>query len=97
MLSTNMLRIMRSMCLANVQIRTRGIRTDMRKRCMQATTMHTIRTVMTTITATVMVTTMVTTMDTAMGTAMPIKAATVAGAAVRQPCIWPSRSTWQAC
>ena len=42
MLHTNMLRIMHSLCLANVQMRTKGIRTDTRKRCMLAT-MHTIR------------------------------------------------------
>ena len=86
MLHTNMLRIMHSLCLANMQIRTKGIRTDTRKRCMLAT-MRTTPTIMITITATV----------TTMGTAMPIKAAAVAGVAVRQPCIWPSRSTWQAC
>ena len=82
MLHTNMLRIMHSLCLANVQMRTKGIRTDTRKRCMLAT-MHTIRTIMTTVTT--------------MGTAMRVKTAAVAGAAVRQPCIWPSRSTWQPC
>ena len=49
MLHTNMLRIMHSLCLANVQMRTKGIRTDTRKRCMLAT-MHTIRTIMTTVT-----------------------------------------------
>ena len=74
MLHTNMLRIMHSLCLANVQMRTKGIRTDTRKRCMPATIMHTIRTIMTTITA----------MVTTMGTAVPIKAAAVAEAVARQ-------------
>ena len=71
---TSMLLIVHSMRMANMQIRTKGIRTDTRRRCMLAT-MHTIRTVMTTITATV----------TTMGTAMPIKAAAVVGAVARQP------------
>ena len=71
-----------AMRTTNMQMHTGGIRTGSRKRCMLAT-MHTIRTIMTTVTT--------------MGTAMPIKTAAVAGAAVRQPCIWPSRSTWQAC
>lgn len=83
---TSMLLIVHSMRMANMQIRTKGIRTDTCKRCMLAT-MRTTPTIMITITATV----------TTMGTAMPIKAAAVAGVAVRQPCIWPSRSTWQAC
>ena len=73
MLHTNMLRIMHSLCLANVQMRTKGIRTDTRRRCMLAT-MRTTPTIMITITATV----------TTMGTAVPIKAAAVAEAVARQ-------------
>ena len=62
-----------AMRTTNVQMRTKGIRTDTRRRCMLAT-MRTTPTIMITITATV----------TTMGTAMPIKAAAVAEAVARQ-------------